>query len=443
MRGCHVGWQTVWLVASLLSPTLVEARQGQSPSGSPQAAEAPASFAGADPVPEPVRLETFRIVWETVRDKYFDETFGGIDWDAVRTRYLPKLPEATTSTALHELLDRMVRELPVSHLRVTGPGSTQVVAAGLMAPDSVVLRSGDEGILVFSVPENSPAWVAGLRPGHLVLGIGSVALPAAAAIRQAPLAPLTEAMRLLAGPPASEVQIRVLDRQDHERTFTLSRAVPFKQRANLGHAEVRSSRARPRIGHLWFDGWGIDLPAKLEPVLAGFGDTDGLIIDLRQNRGGMNPGVDRLAKFLLPEAGVLAVVSPRGGERREWRHEGSGEAAYRGKLAILVDEGSGSASEVFAAAMQERGRAVVVGRTSFGGVLNSTQLQLPAGGVLQYPHSDLTTPMGRRIEGRGVVPDIPVNLTRADLLAGRDTVLERAVGAITLSRAQRPIESVR
>jgi len=373
----------------------------------------------------------FRIVWETVRDKYFDETLAGVDWNAVRTRYLPKVSDATTCKDLHDLLDRMVRELPVSHLQVRGPGSTQVVAPDSMAPDTVALRAGDEGILVFYVPKNSPAWRAGLRPGYRVLAVGPTTLPDLATIRKAPFAPLLQATRLLAGPPSSEVQVRVLDERNRERTLALSRAVPFKQRANLGHSEVRSSRVRPRIGYVWFDGWGIDLPARLEPFLAGLGDTDGFVIDLRQNRGGMNPGVDRLAKFLLVDPGLVAIQTTRAGERREWRHEGSGEPAYRGKVAVLVDEGSGSASEVFSAFLQERGRAVIVGRTSYGGVLNSTQVQLPTGGVLQYPHSDMTTPNGRRIEGRGVVPDIAVELKRADLLAGKDTVLERAIEVVT------------
>jgi hypothetical protein len=77
-------------------------------------------------------------------------------------------------------------------------------------------------------------------------------------------------------------------------------------------AEVRSSRIRPRIGYLRFDSRAIDLPARLEPVLAEFRDTDGLVLDLRQNRGGTSPGVDRLAKFLMADAGLPAVTdSPR------------------------------------------------------------------------------------------------------------------------------------
>jgi carboxyl-terminal processing protease len=421
-----------WLAATVLSLALLEARQGQVGTGNLQSAPAGGTpfFKDSDPIPEAMRLETFRVVWETVRDKYFDPTLAGVDWNAVRTRYTPTVSAARTSLDFHDLMDRMVRELPVSHLRVLRPGWTNVMAPGTMAPDTVVLRAGDEGILVFSVTRDSPAWRAGVRPGCRILAVDSTTLPRIETASRARLASLTQATRALAGPPASEVQVRLLDAEDRERAVTLTRTVPFKQRAHLGRAEVRSSRVRPRIGYLWFDGWAVDLGAKLEPILADLADTDGLVIDLRQNRGGTNPGIDRLAAFLLANPGLVAVQIPRTGERREWRHRGGGEDAYHGKVAILIDEGSGSASEMFAAFMQERGRAVIVGRTSYGGVMNSTELQLPSGGTLQYPHSDMTTAGGRRIEGRGVVPDIAIELKRTDLLKGKDTVLERAIEAV-------------
>jgi C-terminal peptidase prc len=422
---------TLSLVAAFVSLALAGVGYGRTPGALPQGQAAPAApvFKDSDPVPNQVRQDTFRLVWETVRDKYFDATLGGVDWNAVRTRYEPEVRKAATIKDLHGVLNRMVHEFQASHLSVLGRGATLTVEPDAMVPDSVQLRAGAEGILVFSVPEDSPVWRAGLRPGYRVIGIGDVTFPDAAAIRAAPARPLRQATGLLSGPQGSEVQIRVLDGENRERAVTLARTVPLKK-PDLRRAEVRSSRIRPRIGYLWFDTWSFDLSAKLEPVLTELRDTDGLVLDLRQNRGGTNPGVDRLAKFLLAEAGVVAVITPRLGERREWRHQGSGDDAYRGKLAIIVDEWSGSASEVFAAAMQEKGRAVIVGRPSYGGVLSSTQEPLPTGGVLQYPHSDMTTPKGGRVEGHGVVPDIPVDLKRADLLAGRDTVLERAIEAI-------------
>jgi C-terminal processing protease CtpA/Prc len=346
--------------------TLAEAQQNQVTGNTPRPAPLTRIFKDTDQVPVPVRLQTFRLVWETVRDKYFDPSLAGIDWNVVKTRYEPKLAEATTSKALHDLLDRMVHELPVSHIKVKPPGSTQTFPPGTMAPDTVVLRAGDQGVMIFSVPGGSPAWRAGLRPGHRVLGVGDTTLPDAAAIRQAPLGPLTQATRLLAGPPSSAVRVRVLDEQNRERTVTLNRTLPFKQISHLGRAEVRSTRPTARVGYLWFDWWAIDLADKLEPVLAELGDTDGLVIDLRQNPGGTNPGVNRLARFLLAEPGVVGIHTGRATKPREWRHQGGGASAYRGKVAVLIDEGTGSASEVFAALLQERVRATIIGRTSSG-----------------------------------------------------------------------------
>jgi carboxyl-terminal processing protease len=222
----------------------------------------------------------------------------------------------------------------------------------------------------------------------------------------------------------------VVDENNRERALELPRTVTFQDRAHLGRAKLEYGLPAARVGYIWFDGWAFDLKSKLEPALKDLWHTQGLIIDLRQNRGGVNPGVDYLASVLVAGPGTLASVTRRNGEKADWEFPGGAGEVYKERIAILIDEGSGSASEVFAGAMQEMGRAIVLGSTSYGGVLNSTQAQLPTGGILQYPHSDLRTPKGRRIEGQGVVPDISVELLRKDLLAGKDTVVERAVRTI-------------
>jgi len=405
--------------------------QAQNP---PQAAPA-VVYAATDDVPEPVRLETFRIVWETVRDRYLDPTFGGVDWTAVRERYRPLVLAAPKSGAFHALLQKMVGELPVSHLRVFAPGERVGGPAPSgpppMTPDGVVVRVGEEGILVFAVLEKSLSWEAGLRPGFLVLAVDGTELPDAATIRKSPRIPLSRARLLLSGAEGTAAQVRVLDAAGQQRVLALPRTVPFRRSGNLAKPELEWRRPSPRVGYVRFDIWGPTLGAKLEPALAELADTDALIIDIRNNSGGMEPGVNRLMKFLMSEPGLVAVITKRGEQPWEWKHESSGTGAYRGKVAVLIDDLSGSASEVFANVLQENGRATVLGRTSYGGVLNSTTEQLPTGGTLQYPHSDMRTPKGRRIEGAGVVPDVAVELRRADLLAGKDTVIEKAIEALT------------
>jgi carboxyl-terminal processing protease len=100
---------------------------------------------------------------------------------------------------------------------------------------------------------------------------------------------------------------------------------------------------------------------------------------------------------------------------------------YGGPLAILVDALTGSASECFAGGMQSLGRARIFGQTSMGQALPAIFDRLPNGDVLIHAYGDFVTADGTRLEGRGVVPDEEVPLTRAELLAGRDATLDRAL----------------
>jgi len=104
---------------------------------------------------------------------------------------------------------------------------------------------------------------------------------------------------------------------------------------------------------------------------------------------------------------------------------------YLGPVAILTDGGSASTSEIFAAGLQELGRAVVVGERTAGAALPSIIQKLPTGALFQYAIGDFKTPKGTLIEGRGVIPDVEVRFTRRSLLDGRDVQIEAAIEQIT------------
>ena len=105
--------------------------------------------------------------------------------------------------------------------------------------------------------------------------------------------------------------------------------------------------------------------------------------------------------------------------------------AYAGKVAVLMDSDSASASEATAGALQSTGRAIVAGETSCGCLLAYLGYAgLPGGGELAYSEIGFTTIKGERIEGKGVVPDIAVERTLADLRTQRDRTLEAAQTAL-------------
>ncbi|MEQ1517970.1 MAG: S41 family peptidase, partial [Usitatibacteraceae bacterium] len=103
------------------------------------------------------------------------------------------------------------------------------------------------------------------------------------------------------------------------------------------------------------------------------------------------------------------------------------EDAYTKPLVILTNEASASASEIFASALQDLGRATVIGQRTCGCLLGYLgYADLPGGGQLAYSEIGFVTPKGHRIEGEGVKPNIEIQLTRDDILFNRDRALEAA-----------------
>jgi carboxyl-terminal processing protease len=110
---------------------------------------------------------------------------------------------------------------------------------------------------------------------------------------------------------------------------------------------------------------------------------------------------------------------------------------FSGSVAILTDGASLSAAEIFAGGMQDVGRARVFGQTTPGQALPAVWDRLPNGDVLYHAFADFVTGSGVRLEGRGVIPDEMVPVTRKDLLAGRDAPLLAALTWISAQRNNR------
>jgi len=171
---------------------------------------------------------------------------------------------------------------------------------------------------------------------------------------------------------------------------------------------------------------------RIRAAIRGMSDAPGLIIDLRGNPGGFGAMANGLAGLLETKQTSLGVMSMRAAKINFVVYPQAG--AYDGPVVILTDSGSASTSEVFAAGLQELGRAVVVGERSMGAALPSYIEKLPTGALFQYAIADFKTPKGVLIEGRGVVPDVEMNLTRAALLAGHDPQLDAAIEQIKKKR---------
>jgi hypothetical protein len=153
-----------------------------------------------------------------------------------------------------------------------------------------------------------------------------------------------------------------------------------------------------------------------------------MVIDLRGNPGGVMALASGVAGLLIDKAGMIGVLRTRKGAIPLMAHPQ--RSSYKGAVVVIIDRLSASTSEVFAAALQESGRATIVGERSAGMVLGADIIKLPTGALFEYARTGFITFQGTTLEGTGVVPDVEKKLERASLLKGEDDQLQEAIRQI-------------
>ena len=393
-----------------------------------------------------LRLDTFNKVWNTVNEKHYDSTFNGVDWSKVRVDYLPKVQAAKSDQEFHAVLRQMLAELKLSHFNIFPPvpaAADGTDSAGVVGIDIVWL----DGVpVVERIQKGSPAESAGLLPGYVIRSIdgskieerirpvreGLEKRAIGDGLRRMYLERAVEAM--LSGKAGTKVSVEYFDGEDRPRNKELERRLYAGEMSQpLGHFPkqpvIFESRLLPEnIGYIRFNMWVIPQAAKIRAAVRGFSNADGIIFDLRGNPGGVGGLAGGAAGLLTDKQLDLGSMRTRGGQMNLIAYPQSDP--FLGKVVILSDHGTGSTSELFAAGLQELGRAKVIGDTTAGAVLPSVFEVLPTGWTFQYVISDYRSPKNILIEGRGVQPDAKVITTRADLLAGRDPQLETAIKVI-------------
>lgn len=391
-----------------------------------------------------IRQETFEIVWRTIKERHYDPKFNGVDWDKVRETYAPRVAEVKSDQELYNLLQQMIGELGQSHFNIIPPEA--VVEEEVEAPSSGTMGIDidyiDNLAVITRVEEGSPAKRAGLRVGFAVKQIDQT--PVAQIIerfsksKRSPemtrlLIARTIAARL-GGRPASSARVTYLDERDQAREVTIER-VPVKGEMSqpMGnfpaqYTEFEAKRLENGIGYIRFNIFVVSLMDRVRAAIREMSDAPGIIIDLRGNPGGLGAMANGIAGLLESTQTSLGTMHLRTGHVNFAVFPQ--KDPYKGPIAVLIDNGSASTSEIFAGGLQELKRATIVGERSAGAALPSLFLKLPTGALFQYAVGDFKTPKGVLIEGRGVTPDIEVKLNRQELLRGRDSQLDKAIEQI-------------
>ena len=194
------------------------------------------------------------------------------------------------------------------------------------------------------------------------------------------------------------------------------------------YLEFETRRLDHGIGYIRFNHFAEPVVEPFVTALSEMRYAQGLVIDLRGNSGGYLKVLDTLAAYLLTEKRVLYTVEFR--DAIIERAITPVENAYDGPIVILIDVLSTSCSELFSGSLQDISRAGIIGERTSGYLLIADWMELPNGDSFMYTIGQPCTSSGISIEGKGVEPDVTVELDRRSLLQGKDPQLERAVGLL-------------
>lgn len=366
----------------------------------------------------------FRTAWALLRDRFYDRNMHGVDWNAVRNKYLPAARNASGYSVFIRVIELMTGELNASHLGFWASDSAEREWVHTPKPHNWTAVTGHLGVKfapgTFKVSEVVPGSNA---EGWLEVGDEILAVDGKRPEKPARL------MELLTLPADQKVQLTVKGREKDPVYLKLSsyktiRELVDKNNDKAVRAKVEKATGG-RVGYLTVRRMNFDTYKTFEDeVYSVAWDKDALIIDVRDNQGGFTS--DRMMAVLFGATFAHAVSA--GGEVGYlfgyWNRP-----VFSKPIVVLINENVFSNGEMFGHTVKATKRGVLVGRQTAGGVIATNDSNLLDYGTFRIPFLGWFLFDGTDLETHGVKPDIEVDITPADLQAGRDPQLDAAIKA--------------
>ena len=282
----------------------------------------------------------------------------------------------------------------------------------------VVVEVQGGSVEVVAALEGGPAWGAGIQAGDRIVGIDGV---------PARFDDATTAAEALAGAPGTHVTLQLAREEGAEEGVE----EVVVERALVRWPSVEEVRElEDGVAVVRLAGFASGSAQEVRDALAALGELRGLVLDVRGNPGGSLRDAVGVCDLFV-EAGRVVVEARARSPGSSRAHRTRLPPVFGGALAVLVDRGSASASEVVAGALQAWGRALVVGEPTFG--KGSVQTGFPVGhgrATVWVTTQRFATPEGVAIEGVGVEPDVRVELTDAQRWAVSAGAARRALARL-------------
>lgn len=378
------------------------------------------------------QLKQFRDAYSRVRTLYVHEVSdselvdAAIDGILKQDKKTEKLP---ASEVVEAALDAMTTALDPhsTYLNSKELKDTELITTGEFGGVGIQVAEENGKITVIAPIEDTPAARAGIKPGDIITHVDGQSVGGMS---------LTEAVQAMRGAQGTRIRLGLARSGTAPFEVTLTREViaikpvRWKVYDDIGYVRIVSFNEKART----------DLATAMAELNAKLGSAGrGIVLDLRNNPGGLFEQSLYVADAFL-DSGV--IVSIRGRDQRHIREFAArkGDLARGLPMVVLINGGSASASEIVASALQDNGRALIMGTPSFGKGSVQTVMRLPMEGALKLTTALYYAPSGQAIQAEGVRPDILLTGGEQDPVATREANLPHALpslgGAIMRSQAE-------
>jgi carboxyl-terminal processing protease len=358
--------------------------------------------------------EVVEEVWQVVNFSYVDGTFNKNDWDALRRKYVVNGNYKTNEEA-YKGVREMLKKLGDPYTRFMNPKefndlSTEISGVLVGVGMQLTQDPKTKKLVVVAPIDDTPASKAGILSKDTIVKINGKSTKGI---------DVNKAVEMIRGEEGTFVTITV------QRG---SEVVDHKLRRQK--IDVHSVKAEYRkddlggVGYIRLNQFSANATKEMKEAIQQMEakNVNGYILDLRSNPGGLLPSAIGISRLWMNEGTIVSTRNRNGGcndPEPDCKKKADGTALTQKPLVVLVNEGSASASEIVSGALQDNGRAILVGDKTFGKGLVQSVRQLSDGSGLAVTIAKYYTPSGKDINKLGIQPDVKVSLKPSDIDAIR------------------------
>jgi carboxyl-terminal processing protease len=342
----------------------------------------------------------FMQAWRTVSQAYIDDSFNHQNWWLLRENALKKRMDNREAT--YAAIQKMLETLDDPFTRFLSPNqyrSLQVNTSGELSGVGLQIALDPETgeITVVAPIAGSPAEQAGIQPRDRILEIDGMLTAKLT---------LDEAAARMRGAIGTKVTLKIQGKEGEPKSVDLVRD---RIALNPVYAVLDTSHNSLPVGYIRLTQFSANAPAEVADAIARLDEqgAEGYVLDLRNNPGGLLQAGVEIARLWLDKSTIVYTVNRQG---TLGSFEAYGPPLTNDPLVVLVNQGTASASEILAGALQDNGRAKLVGEKTFGKGLIQSLFDLTDGSGIAVTVAKYETPNHRDIHKLGIQPDIEVPL---------------------------------